>query len=259
MPSDKQVSTEALLTELRRLAEEVDGPPTQAEMDAHGEYSSDVYRKRFASWNDALETAGLSGRQSSYTEEELVRAIRELSEAIGRVPTAEEMAAHGEVSPSTISRRFGSWHDGLRAAGLSPERAKKGYEYVDLIVHLRSLALRIGRPPTTSEVRQVPGPSPVTYERVFDKYANALVTAGFIGDFSARNELISRTYSREEFIEYVRMLAESTDGVPTWWDFSFHDGPDRTTMLGLFDSFQAALRAAEITVPADSAPVTDAR
>lgn len=243
MPPGKQHSKEDLLTELQALGAELEEPPTQAEMDAHGAYSSDVYRRRFGSWNEALAEAGFAVREHKYSTVEIIEAIRELADTVGRPPTAEEMATHGDVSPSTVSRRFGSWNQGLREAGLEPE-TDTVYSYSDLISQLHSLALNIGRPPTRDEVNRGPGPTPRTYQRVFTSFSDALIAAGFIGEFEQR--MPHRSYSRRDLIDYLEVLAETTDPIPTWWDYSFHEGPDRAALLNHFSSFQVALSAADL-------------
>lgn len=55
-----RIPDDALLDELRRLADELERPPTSIEMDDHGIHSSTTYRRRFGSWVDALDRAGLN-------------------------------------------------------------------------------------------------------------------------------------------------------------------------------------------------------
>ena len=64
-----KINQEDLIDELQRLAADLDKPPTVAEMDEIGEYSSVTYHNRFGSWNDALEAAGLTtGKPASETQ-----------------------------------------------------------------------------------------------------------------------------------------------------------------------------------------------
>lgn len=57
-----RIPEEDLLDELRRLADELDKTPSGPDMAADGEYSPSTYRRRFGSWNGAIETAGLEPR-----------------------------------------------------------------------------------------------------------------------------------------------------------------------------------------------------
>jgi hypothetical protein len=57
--SEDIYSTEELLTELQRLAEERGRPPTTEDMRNHGRMSTQPIVNRFGSWIDALREAGL--------------------------------------------------------------------------------------------------------------------------------------------------------------------------------------------------------
>jgi len=103
--------TEAdLITELRRLAEELNKTPTFAEMNEQGRHGARTYVRRFGSWNDALETAGLKSRASStISDEELISELRQLANRLGERPSAQQMDDHGEYASATYQRHFGSW------------------------------------------------------------------------------------------------------------------------------------------------------
>jgi len=56
-----KIPLEDLIAELNRIASEIDDPPpSTGQMDKHGKYSAKLYRRRFGSWGDALEAAGLA-------------------------------------------------------------------------------------------------------------------------------------------------------------------------------------------------------
>lgn len=52
-----EVTRDALLEELRRLADEVDRPPTMQDMNVEGAHSATTYISYFGSWRSALTTA----------------------------------------------------------------------------------------------------------------------------------------------------------------------------------------------------------
>ncbi|MFB6229317.1 MAG: homing endonuclease associated repeat-containing protein [Halobacteriales archaeon] len=51
-------SREELISEIQRLGENVDRPPTTQQMNEHGQYSTSPYQNIFGSWVDALREAG---------------------------------------------------------------------------------------------------------------------------------------------------------------------------------------------------------
>lgn len=58
----KNYSDEELIRELWRMDREHTSPPKYREMDEHGKYGTTTYEKRFGSWNEALQAAGLDTR-----------------------------------------------------------------------------------------------------------------------------------------------------------------------------------------------------
>lgn len=114
-------SRSELLTEMDRLADELDRPPTMDEMETVGAFSPRTYINRFGSWTDALEAAGLSmpadRGNRPIPKEELREELAALGNKLGRPPTEDEMDALGKFSTSTYQNRFGSWGRALRLAG----------------------------------------------------------------------------------------------------------------------------------------------
>ena len=111
-----------LLTHIRELAEELGRQPTQDEMhQADGRPSESTYKRRFGSWSDAIEQAGLeSGRKtSSYSETELLDLLRDLAAELGETPSVRQLnAAEDYPSRAVYRSRFGSWSAALEAADL---------------------------------------------------------------------------------------------------------------------------------------------
>lgn len=108
------------VAELQRVADTLGRPPTEQEMNEHGRFSARTYERRFGSWNDGLRAAGLPvQRYRTLSDDDLLDELRRLADTVGRPPTCAEMREDGHFNPSTYAMRFGSWNDGLRAAGLS--------------------------------------------------------------------------------------------------------------------------------------------
>ena len=110
-------SRDALLTELRRIAEEYGSPPRFRDMDAHGQYAARTYVDRFGSWNDAVVEAGLEPRSSgTLTDAALLADLQRLRAELGSRPTPQDVRNHGTHAVATYQRRFGSWSDAVTAA-----------------------------------------------------------------------------------------------------------------------------------------------
>lgn len=90
-----------------------------------------TYAARFGSWRKALIAAGLpvgprgsSGARPRFSEEDCIKALREVAEMLGGAPTK---ATHDELarasagalpSSATIINRLSTWFDALDRAGL---------------------------------------------------------------------------------------------------------------------------------------------
>jgi hypothetical protein len=116
-PTD-ELPVEDLLEELQRLDDIVDDTPSAADMDEHGEYWASTYRRRFDSWNNALERAGLepTPESTSIPEDELVAELQRLADELGERPSFTQMTDHGKFGATTYTRHFGSWNAALDVA-----------------------------------------------------------------------------------------------------------------------------------------------
>ncbi|WP_135855061.1 homing endonuclease associated repeat-containing protein [Halorussus salinus] len=120
-------STNELLTHLRELATDLGETPTTREMNTIGKHGADTYRKRFGSWNDALEKAGLTSTRASSLPpaDALLTELRQLKAELGRPPTPAEMRQQGKLNPELYLIKFGSWTHAVREAGYNSDDAWK--------------------------------------------------------------------------------------------------------------------------------------
>jgi hypothetical protein len=132
----KKYTDEELLNELIRFEKEYGRSPTEADFRNNPEYPSYVtFQRRFGSWDNALKMAGLDTNpyrhhqvelniperepQKNYTDEELLNELIRFEKEYGRPPTEADFRKNPEYpSYITCKRRFGSWIDALKLAGL---------------------------------------------------------------------------------------------------------------------------------------------
>jgi len=125
MPSQKfefikikntSVTDAELIIDLKRVAEiSKTNKVTQKIYSTHGKYDVTNLGRRFGTWNNALESAGLSISSQQYSDEKLFENILALWQRYGRQPRRSELA----LPPSTVSqgpynRRFSSWTQALK-------------------------------------------------------------------------------------------------------------------------------------------------
>jgi DNA-binding transcriptional regulator YiaG len=181
-------SEEELLEWLRDLGEE-GRPPMQADLQDEPDAPHKVtYRRRFDSWEQALQKAGFSAEAVEerarrrddgrvYTEEELLDELRDFADELGRPPRWGEIQERLNISGSTFSRRFGSFNDALQAAELSvtkPHDETPKYSREQLLEYIRELTAKQLKPPTAAEMDDAEGvPNANTYQRRFGSWARA--------------------------------------------------------------------------------------
>jgi hypothetical protein len=116
--SIKKISDEKLLNDLRLVAKQIQkSSVTRDEYNEHGQFASANFRKRFGSWNKALDKADLE-RTISFdtTEEELFTNLVEIWMKLGRQPKSADLTSQtSKFSWKTYSNRFGTWRKALEA------------------------------------------------------------------------------------------------------------------------------------------------
>ena len=131
----RRYSDEEILAELQACATRIGRSPTMREFgaDPQTKVHPQTVIEHFGSWNQAKRQAGLRPRRFA-TREELVQALRDLGERLGRPPTARDIDAHRGLVPSKSLywHTFGSLTDALREAGfdlpIGEERLERAIE-----------------------------------------------------------------------------------------------------------------------------------
>lgn len=169
---------EDLLNALREMASNLGRTPTSTEMYEDGSYGHSIYQSRFGSWNSAVEAAGLEpNRERNIPDEKLLNHLRELHDDLERVPTSNDVREVGEYGEATYTRRFDTWNQALKAAGLEPTH-ERDYDEEILLKNLREMADELGRPPTVNEMTERGKYGANTYYRKWGNWDAALRAAG---------------------------------------------------------------------------------
>ena len=161
---------EALLVELRRVAALVPGQALTVEIfRRHGHVSRKIYNKRFGSWNEALNAAGLAHQSSDVvptrgaapsrklSDAEVLRMLSELADRLG---TSELTTAHIEehlpFTTHVLRTRWGTTQAAFRAAGLNPSLLGRRYTDEECYQNLLTVWTHYGRPPKHLEMGMPP-------------------------------------------------------------------------------------------------------
>lgn len=177
------IAVDNLLAELRRVADELERPPTKSEIDSKGEYSPCTYHRRFGSWDAALDAAGLDPEAPRGNEipqidrQTLLKELRRLADELGRPPTQNHVRHEGKFAASTYKRRFEGVRGAREEAGLD-HPSDNLYSDEELLDDLQRLATELGHAPVRHEIRELGEYSCPTYRNRFGGLDEARAAAG---------------------------------------------------------------------------------
>jgi Homing endonuclease associated repeat len=140
-----------------------------------------VAARLFGSWKVALEAAGFAAKPAAFTEEDVIAALIADAQRLGRAPYLREWhhRPHHLPGVGAVIGHFGSWTDGLRAAGLRSPQEKDRWTEAATLRAARKDAARHGRPPRAHEWPRSTAshPSAAIAGRLFGSW-NKMLSAG---------------------------------------------------------------------------------
>lgn len=188
------IYNDQLVEEVKKLAENLNRSPYPYEYER-----SALAIKRFESWGQFLDYAGLEWIKENLTNDELIEEVKNISTELGGIPKTSEFP-HLEL----VINRFGNWSNFLIASGL--KKNKKRISDEELIGELQQLAKDLGRTPKSNEYNR----TPLAYRR-FGPWRNFLELAGL--------ETFSSYITNEELIANVKELAKELERTPKAREF----------------------------------------
>lgn len=175
----KRISELELIQELLRLDSIVDSSPKAQDMTDIGKYGENTYLRRFGSWNNALQEAGIEvNKRMDIPREELISELQRLHTKYDEVPSASLMDDEGKFSEAVYSCRYGSWNESLKEAGIEPN-FHQNITKDELREELFRLEKELDHVPRNEEVEKYGKYGKSTYERFFGSWNNALDDVGF--------------------------------------------------------------------------------
>jgi hypothetical protein len=176
-----KVPKAAVREDIRRVAEKLGKVPTRNEYAEHGEYSGWVAEKKFGTWTEAREAAGLEGGPTKNTyvnETEVVRELRRVANKLGESPSQPQYNEHGQYSHQIAYERFGSWNAALEAAGLETERDDRTPNE-KLLASIRAVAETVDGVPSQTDYHEHGEHGVSVLQRRFGSWSQAVKEAGY--------------------------------------------------------------------------------
>ena len=115
---NKPVSDEEIIADLKLVVKNLNEKNiTQKKYAEYGKYDYTTVSRRFGTWNQALEIAGLKlSNESNISDERLYNNLLNLWEHLGRQPSRRDLTNKvSEFSQSPYNRRFTTWTNALQS------------------------------------------------------------------------------------------------------------------------------------------------
>ncbi len=243
----RQIPTNNLLADLRRVGGELSRPPTRAEYIRRGNYAANTLSQRFGSWIKALDETGWRVNRSGslISNEKLIQDLRRVTEGLSRVPTNSEYTQRGKHSAKALIERFGSWANAVARAGYSTKTSLP-VSASEVVLEVLRVSKELERSPTRDEFELHSEMSRGPAIRIFGSWNSALAAAGLP---PARLSKLSR----DELLDEMQRVGRVLGRTPKQLDFR----SDRIAKCDagpfnrVFGSFSAALVAAGFKPPTE--------
>lgn len=173
-----------LIQDLRKVNESVRGTVSADQYSEQGEYAINTQSRRFGSFPEAREAAGIDGDPNAeprFTDEELLDDVRAVYTELGEPPSESQYKEHGSHSYSTLRERFGPITEIREAADIPNPNKRGGHNEIsdsELLDAITELAEELGRPPVRDEMIEY-GYSEGPFRRAFGTWNDALRAAGY--------------------------------------------------------------------------------
>lgn len=237
-------SNEEIIEDIQRVGEKVGESPSANEYRDHGNHSLRTLDVRFGSFNEAKSAAGFATQPAGHSDDKIIKDIQRVVNKIGKPPSANEYAEHGEHGVKTLENHFGTFNEAIIAAGFEPNPPDRS-DYTlnepihsdDELVHdIQRVARKVGKRPTVDDYIEHGNYSHSTLSRRFGSYNDAICEAGF--------QPQPAKHSIDDLILDIQRLASDTGEPPSFSDYIEEGEYSNYTLRLHFGTFNHAISAA---------------
>ncbi|MCL4551761.1 MAG: HNH endonuclease [Bacteroidetes bacterium] len=177
-PYHRNTTEKELLDDLVRVAKLLNTQTlTKNQYEEYGNYHSTTFHRRFGSWLNAIEKAGLDAQRKNkkISEKDLIKDLKKVAKKLHQDSVSvADYVKYGNYSSSSVSQRFGSWNNSLKASGLKIAKFSK-IEDEDLFRNIEEIWQHKGKQPRYSDISKPYSKySSGTYEKRFGSWRKAL-------------------------------------------------------------------------------------
>lgn len=165
----RNIPSEELLDDMKRVAQSLDkNTLTRQDYKKQGKYGVNTIERRFGGWIKALELCGmqananqlaavLSGHEHRTIDtNELLNDIKRVAKLLNKDSISSgEYNTYGYFSSDTCFKRFSTWNEALKQAGLKSYVQVSVHRIDDeiLLKEIERIWIKLGRQPTTTDMK----------------------------------------------------------------------------------------------------------
>lgn len=112
------------------------------------------------------------------SKEELLEGLKQFKKEIGRTPSSRLMRSEGPHDPSTYKKKFGSWNNALREAGMEPLQTSDPPTEKELIQEIQRINESTFGTPKREDIQEYGKYNMRHYQEEFGSFVIALEEAG---------------------------------------------------------------------------------
>jgi sulfur relay (sulfurtransferase) DsrC/TusE family protein len=173
----QKYTDDELIDYIREFYSNYNRIPSYSDFSKNPEYpSARTYSDRFGSWKNTILKCGFEDYHPTITKDDLIRYIQTYYDEYGQVPKYDDFRNNPDYpSPNSYERQFGSWSNGIVAAGYAPYKQMHINTDDELIEYIYKFSVKNQRLPTSRDFSKNPEyPSARTYSERFGSWKKAL-------------------------------------------------------------------------------------
>lgn len=183
----RNISDQELIQDVQDVAKSLGKDTlTGSEYSLLGKYYDSTLRRRFGSWKKVLEACNLEtvghNFKCNISNEEMITDLKRVAGIVNlESPTRESYDKYGKYHSATLCRKYGSWNNVLKFAGMKLNLNRK-MSNEEMFEEIERVWTILGRQPTTTDINNgISKYSLNSYARRFGGWRKALEAfVGFI-------------------------------------------------------------------------------
>jgi len=176
----RNVSDQELLQDVQDVALRLSKDTlTGREYSLNGKYYDSTLRRRFGSWKKVLEACNLEtvghNFKCNISNEEMITDLKRVAGIVNlESPTRESYDKYGKYHSATLCRKYGSWNNVLKFAGMKLNLNRK-MSNEEMFEEIERIWIILGKQPTATDIKSgISKYSLASYVRRFGGWRKAL-------------------------------------------------------------------------------------